>query len=242
MQTILERLKKCKRVTRIVAMGSSNTQRVQSNGNAQNWVDWVDMGLMWWYGRSHITINSGVSGETSGQILARFAEDVELFQPHVVFITCGGNDANPKNGISLEQTKTNLRQMVARCRALKECQPILQTYYSADIEGLRANAAANPDDGVLAQNFPVVMQAVREVAAETNCLFIDHLKRWEPLRKSDLKQYRALMHDFMHMSPLGHTVFGLDVLRELGVTPLNDWVRICAEAMEIQRRLDGWAQ
>ncbi|HTL51524.1 MAG TPA: GDSL-type esterase/lipase family protein, partial [Planctomycetota bacterium] len=128
-------------------MGSSNTQRVESNGNAQNWVDWVDMGLMWWYGRNHITINSGISGETSSQILARFGTDVELFQPHVVIITCGGNDANPRHGISTEQTKANLREMVARCQKLPDCQPILQTYYSADIAGLEADAGPGNQEG-----------------------------------------------------------------------------------------------
>lgn len=242
MQQILDRLKRCRRVTRIVAMGSSNTQRVQSNGNAQNWVDWVDMGLMWWYGRSHITINSGVSGETSAQILKRFSDDVELFQPHVVFLTCGGNDSNPAKGISLEQTKANLRTMVARCRKIPDCQPILQTYYSGDIQGLMKNTTPGYRDDIIAKTFPMVMQTVRDVATETGCCIIDHLKRWEPLRLRDYVAYRTLMHDLMHMSPLGHTVFGLDVLRELGVTPLNQWVEICAEAVLVQKRLDDLAK
>lgn len=219
-------------------MGSSNTQRVQSNGNAQNWVDWVDIGLMWWYGRSHITINSGVSGETSAQILARFADDVELFKPHLVFITCGGNDANPKNGVTMAQTRANLREMIARCRALPDCTPVLQTYYSADIDGLLADAKPDNHEAAIAANFPQAMQAVRDVAAETECALIDHLARWEPLRKNDLTAYRALMHDRMHMSSLGHTVFALDVLRRLGVTPLNQWVEICAPATIAQKMLD----
>ncbi|HTL53726.1 MAG TPA: SGNH/GDSL hydrolase family protein, partial [Planctomycetota bacterium] len=129
----------------------------------------------------------------------------------------------------------------ARCRKLPNCQPILQTYYSADIAGLEADARPGNQEGAMAKSFPVVMQAVREVAAETNCLFIDHLKRWEPLRKADLKGYRALMHDRLHMSVLGHTVFGLDVLRQFGVTPIKQWVGICAEAVAVQKRLDALA-
>jgi len=238
MRPVIERLQKRERVTRIVATGSSNTQRAQTNGNTQNWVDWVDMGLSWWYGRSHITINSGVSGETSTQILARFTDDVELFQPHVVFITCGGNDANPAKGVSLAQTKANLATMVERCRKIPDCHPILQTYYSADIQGLMKNTTVGYQDDVTAKTFPLVMQTVRDVAAETDCLLIDHLKRWEPLRLSDHATYRTLMYDLMHMSSLGHTVFGLDVLRALGVTPLNQWVEICAEAVLVQKRLD----
>jgi len=75
--------------------GSSNTERTGNIGNAQNWVDWLDSGLRWWYGRFHVTINVGISGEPGAQSLARFAEDVEKFDPFLVIITCGGNDANP---------------------------------------------------------------------------------------------------------------------------------------------------
>lgn len=41
----IRRLEQCERPTRIVALGSSNTERGHRIGNVQNWVDWIDTGL-----------------------------------------------------------------------------------------------------------------------------------------------------------------------------------------------------
>ena len=171
-------------------------------------------------------------------MLERFETDVELFRPHIVFITCGGNDCNPAKKVSLNAFKGNLATMIARCRALPDCHPILQTYYSGDIEGLKKTFSPGYDSKAVAEAFPIYMQAIRYVASQTGCLLIDHLKRWEPIRLSDYPLYRSMMFDLMHMSALGHTVFGLDVLRQFGVTPLGDWKASCADALRIQKMMD----
>jgi len=46
------------------------------------------------------------------------------------------------------------------------------------------------------------------------------------------------MFDPQHLNALGNMVFGLDVLRLLGVQPLDRWKDICAEGMRVQAVLD----
>jgi lysophospholipase L1-like esterase len=113
MKWIVERFK-IEPMTRIVAVGSSNTAKGYHCDGQYNWVDWLDVGLSQWWGRKHITINAGVSGQTCRQCLDRFDRDVALFQPNVVIVTVGGNDASSANNISPEQFRKDLGEMVDR--------------------------------------------------------------------------------------------------------------------------------
>ena len=131
METILQRFAAEQR-TRIVAFGSSNTER---RIHGLHWFDWLDLGIKQTYGRVHHCINAGLGGDTSRGLLQRFDEDVALYQPHVVFITIGGNDAKPDSGIDAVEFRRNLRQLQSRIRFL-DAAVVFQTYYSADVVGL----------------------------------------------------------------------------------------------------------
>ena len=235
LDSLIDRFKHPAEPLRIVFMGSSNTQRVTNIGNAQNWVDWVDLGLSCWYGRSHYAVNVGISGQTTRDMLGRFQRDVAHFRPHVVFITAGGNDCNPVNQLSLDEFRSNLSTMIAETRKLGAL-PIPQTYYCCD-----AARMEEAGEGDRARNFPAYMQTTREVAAATGSPLIDHLGRWEALRRADLATYRSLMADPLHMSAAGHAVFAVDVLRALGADfdSRRDLLPFVAPALDLQRRLDS---
>lgn len=234
LDSLIERMKHPGELLRIVFMGSSNTQRVANIGNAQNWVDWVDLGLAGWYGRSHYSINVGISGQTTRDMLARFERDVVQYQPHVVFLTAGGNDCNPVNDVGLAEFRANLSAMIARSRQIGAL-PIPQTYYSCDSQRMEETG-----EGPRAQNFPAYMQAIRETAAATHAPLIDHFGRWEVLRHTDLALYRSLMFDPLHMSAAGHALFAMDVLRVLGAdfASRRDLLPFAAPALDLQARLD----
>ena len=218
-------------MTRIVALGSSNTERGAHGQGWHNWFDWLDVGLRERFGRVHHTINAGVSGETSRDMLARFDRDVALYRPHLVIITTGGNDCNPANELSLEEFGANLSELVRRVRRLDGCEALLQTYYSIDV-------AALTEEAERARQFAGYMQVVREVAAQDEAALVDHLARWERLRHADLAAYRCLMRDPMHLNPLGNMVFGLDLLRALGVPPVGEVATWCEPGLAVQARLD----
>lgn len=60
-------------------------------------------------------INSGVSGNTTADGLARLEDDVLAFEPDVVLITLGGNDL--KNRVSLDTARANLLGIIQRIQA-----------------------------------------------------------------------------------------------------------------------------
>jgi lysophospholipase L1-like esterase len=218
-------------MTRIVALGSSNTELAYHSEGGHNWFGWLEVGIRDHYGRVHQMVNAGVSGETSRDLLSRFERDVALYCPHVVIVTVGGNDCNPESGISLDQFRSNLTALVRAVREIGNCEPILQTYYSFDI----ANMPEEPDRAAL---FPQYMSAVREVAADGSAIVIDHLVRWERLRTRRPDAYRTLMRDAMHLNPLGNMVLGLDVLRHFGVQVSGETAQHCRQGIEVQHLLD----
>jgi acyl-CoA thioesterase-1 len=229
---IVERFKR-EPMTRIVAIGSSNTAKGYHCEGQYNWLDWLDVGISQWWGRKHITINAGVSGQTCRECLNRFDRDVALFQPNVVIVAVGGNDALPDKHVSPQDFRRDLGEMVDRIEAIPQCVAVLQTYYSFDLERMTGKEKGR------ARQFPAYMQIVREVARAKGVPLIDHLPRWERLRLTDPKTYRACMRDLLHLSPLGHQVLGLDELRffESGLDKnLKD---MCKPAYAIQAQLDA---
>ncbi len=213
--------------TRIVGFGSSNTEARAER--RFNWLDWVDYGLHQAYGRSHRTINSGVSGNTTGQMLDRFDDDVALYRPGLVFVTGGGNDSSPDKTLGEDVYRSNLLAIAARIRDLG-AGVVIQTYYAVDLERMEPDYAAA---------FGRYMQIARDVAAETGDLLIDHYARWERLRAADLEQYRSLMFDALHVNEAGNMLMGVDVLRALGVTRTDQAREAMARGLELQAVLDG---
>jgi len=218
-------------ITRIVALGSSNTELAHHSEGHHNWFGWLDVGLRDRFGRVHHAINAGVSGETSRDMLARFERDVAHYRPHIVIITTGGNDCSPEHDLSRDEFEGNLRTLTARCRAIDDCLVVMQTYYSFDL-------AAMADEPVRARRFPEYMESVREVAGDSGAILFDHLVRWERLRLQNHTTYRALMRDPMHLNPLGNMVLGLDALRHFGVEVIGETAEQCAKAIEVQVLMD----
>lgn len=224
LETILKRLMAGEK-TRFVAFGSSNTER---RIHGLHWFDWLDLGLKQTYGRVHHFINAGLGGDTTAGLLNRFDEDVALYQPHVVFITIGGNDANPDSGISASTYQRNLHILIDWIRG-QNAVPVLQTYYAADLPNLGQQHGCQ---------FMRFMDIIRLTAREKHVLLIDHHKRWELLRSAYPDLYQGLMIDALHVNPLGNMVLGLELIRFFRAQLDEPQRQSCAEGYRYQHCLD----
>ena len=208
---------------RILAYGSSNTERFLPG---MHWFDILELSLRDTYGRFHHCINTGLCGDTSRGLLARFSADAALFRPHLVIITIGGNDSNPAQEISPEQFDANLSALYSQFTAMG-CQVIFQTYYAPD--------PARQGDLTPFRHY---MEIVRIVAKRTGSGLVDHLVRWEAFQQARPAQYLQLMHDGFHVNQRGNAVLGLDLARQLGAKPALDDHGIWDEALTIQGVMD----
>ncbi len=235
MQEIINKLKnllKQPEKTRILAFGSSNTERFLPG---MHWFDCLELAVKnSCEGRFHTCINTGVSGNTSSQLLERFVDDAERYKPHLVIITIGGNDSNPdpERNHSPELFAANLQELYDRFTAMGSLV-VFQTYYSPDPDIIMSEHL---------NNFYALMKVVREVAEKNNTGLIDHLKRWEAFRIVETAQYKALMRDGFHVTPLGNKVIGLDLARAFGFRIGSEFPEELAEAYRIQKTMDKYSK
>lgn len=210
---------------RVLAYGSSNTERYL---DGLHWFDCFEVAIRDNCGRKHTCINTGLSGDTSRGLLERFENDAALFKPHLVFITIGGNDCNPEKNLSKDEFRDNLKELYRRFMEMN-CKVVFQTYYAPDpddCETTRFNAMSE------------YMQIVREVAAETNSMLIDHLSRWEKLRERRNDIYKQLMLNGFHTNNAGNRVLGVDIARAFGIELKNTECGNFSQALEYQKIMD----
>jgi lysophospholipase L1-like esterase len=193
-----------------------------------HWFDCFELALHQRYGAKAHCINTGIGGNTTRDLLDRFETDAAFYQPHAAFVTIGGNDCKPEEGLTPEVFKANLLELWQRFNQLGT-HVIFQTYY-----------AVMSDGSPRYQNFYQNMDVVREVAAETDSSLIDHLARWEPLRLQRPELYEPLMDDAFHVNTRGNCVMGLDMARCFGWGLHPDYA-FWAEASLLQKIMDDLA-
>lgn len=199
----------------VEAFGSSNTQRRLIG---MTWFDYVELAFKKKFGVGCGNfINTGIGGDTTAMMLARFDRDVQAFRPDVVIVTAGGNDSNPIHKVSSEEYRANLFEIWRRITAAGG-EVIFQTYYACRRELLSPEMAENMDRN---------MEIVREVAAATGALLQDHYRRWNRLRERFPEVYALLMRDAMHVNAAGNAVLGLELLRSFGVELPEECAREC---------------
>lgn len=215
---------------RVVAFGASNTQRYLPG---THWFDYVEMGFKNQYGGGcgHF-VNSGISGNTTLDLLNRFDRELAFYKPDLVIMTIGGNDCNPAKNINGEQFRTNLTELCNKIKALGS-DVLLQTYYACDLEEITPSERAD-----LMVKY---MQIVRETAAAENLMLNDNDLRWARLRDNDIETYRLLMLNSMHVNDTGNQLIGLDLMRKLGLPLKSKEYRLqCAPGLLAQALLDRY--
>lgn len=209
--------------TRVLAFGSSNTQHFLPG---MHWFDVFELAVNDTYGKIHYCINTGIGGNKTTDLLNRFDDDAALYQPHLVFITIGGNDSMQK--MPEAEFEFNLRELHRRFNN-RGCMTVFQTYYSPD--------PGRNDDLTLFYRF---MDIAREVAKSTGAGLVDHLRRWELLRKAYPELYLKMMRDGFHVNCYGNMLMGLDIGRCFGAkvnqdtAPAGFW----DESLKLQKLID----
>jgi acyl-CoA thioesterase-1 len=152
-----------------------------------------------------VTINTGMSGDTSRGGLYRLGRDVIDHRPDLVTINFGVNDAF--SGISPEQFSDNLREMVIRIRDAG-CGRILML-----------SCESIPDDWAEQQVLPY-WEAMGVLAEETGCVYADANGYWKRLLDSGTDQWTLIIPGDMHPNEAGHEVIAravFEAMEESGI-------------------------
>lgn len=107
--------------------------------------------------------NSGIGGNTTGSVLARFDYDVAAWKPTIVSIELGMNDVNG----SEENYIKGMKQLIAKIRAIP-AQPVLISSSPVD-----DGSVMNDWKGDRCKKIHPFTEALKKLAAEENIVFVD---------------------------------------------------------------------
>ena len=166
-------------------------------------------------------IKAGVSGNTSKDMLARLDRDVINSKPDWVTISCGVNDVwHAVNGVPLPDYKTNMTEMVNRCK-------------DAGIKVMLLTSTPIGEDLSNANNkkLEAYNDFLRALAKQDHLLLAD----LNACVQSELKKQLAGPHsvgnlltvDGVHMNPLGNEAMASGILRAFGLN--DDQIKMAQE-------------
>lgn len=183
-----------KEPTRIVCFGDSITGVYYHTGGRRAYADMLAIALQRIYPQARIEMfNAGISGNATGQGLARIEKDVLARKPHLVVVMFGMNDCT---GANLPAFRDNLKTIVTRCReagaAVVLCTP---------------NSVYAEDPRRPTQRLADYAQAVRDVAAETSSGLADCYRAYEDVRAANPVEWKLLMSETIHPGMNGHRLF-----------------------------------
>ncbi|MDR3691984.1 MAG: SGNH/GDSL hydrolase family protein [Fimbriimonas sp.] len=210
-----------KGVHRVVCLGDSITQMGEGPGG---YVWLVRHYLKNLYPDQTIeTLNAGISGHKSTDMIARYQRDVLDRKPDLVTISVGVNDVwhgfydnhplgDGPRGVPIDDYRRNVDTMVAQAQTAGIRVVMLSTTVIEEDLSNRENAKAAKYNGVL-----------REIARAHHCPFVDFQKPFRALiqayRKGTGGHDNLLTIDGVHMNGSGNEVMAHTILSGLGISP-----------------------
>lgn len=155
--------------------------------------------------------NSGISGNTSRDLLARFQCDVLDLNPQWISICIGINDvwrqfdcpAMPEQAVLPEEYEANLRQMINSAKKAAKGVILASPYYMEP----------NKDD-LMRRRMQEYVDICARLATEYGCIYVDFQAMYD--RYFAHKHSSFIAWDRVHPSTIGATLMARELLNKCG--------------------------
>jgi acyl-CoA thioesterase I len=235
MNNTITKLKNGKHVT-IVAFGDSITETTFHTRGRMNWVQLLKEAIFESYGTEICTmINSGKCGSTYKDGLNRIERDVLRYNPDLVIIAFGMNDAG--GGLDgLTAFVNNARKTITLIRENCDSEILIRTPNPlVTVNGLPL-PEEQPVPGKAWDNptrpLKEYAAALVGLAAELDCACVDHYTLWTEKtftvkhRVADSNVLWSRMSDAIHPGPQGHLVFFRELAPLFEVSKYFPWEEV----------------
>lgn len=189
-----------------VTMGATGPKRLEPEAVYHNRVKRM---LEDRYATVFSVINSGIGGETAAMGLKRIGRDVLRYQPDLVFIGFGLNDASDEPE-KLSAFKSQMQQMVQQVQGV--CDVVLLT---PSFMAGRPNPHVDPAFAHVLDRFIELQtkghvgrfaEAIREVGSAENVAVADVYARWEALERQGFDTTELLANGLNHPTGEAHQI------------------------------------
>ena len=195
----------------VTDMGSTNPVGEGLFDNVgRSYVRVVENMLVSWYPELNIRVtNSGISGNTSRDLLERFDRDVVSLNPDWVSICFDINDvwrqfdcpAMPDTHVLPDEYKANMEKMILSVKDKVKGIFILTPYYMEP----------NREDKMRARMDEYVA-ICKELADKYNCIFVDFQKMYEDFCK--IRHSSCIAWDRVHPNQMGATLMAKEFFKK----------------------------
>ncbi|MBS6195383.1 MAG: SGNH/GDSL hydrolase family protein [Clostridiales bacterium] len=152
--------------------------------------------------------NSGISGNTSRDLLARFDRDVNSLNPDWVSICIGINDvwrqfdspAIPDGQVMPEEYEENVERMILSVKPNVKGIFLLSPYYMEP----------NRED-LMRARMDEYVEICRKLALKHHCIFVDFQKMYEDFCK--IRHSSCIAWDRVHPNQMGATLMAREILK-----------------------------
>ncbi len=196
-----------------VFTGDSITQGAKHTHGNRSYPEVFSERLRWEMRRSRDQIiNTGISGNTTRNILEDFDWRIKQFSPSVVSLMIGTNDCAEGRNINLKLFNENLDSLITGIRALGAI-PILHT------PNLIIKEKA-PERSNLSEYVDVI----KRVAEDKKIILVDNWGYWKQAiaKTSQAKIFNEWLNDPLHPNGVGHLEIARLMFKELAIFNSND--------------------
>ena len=178
----------------------------------RSYVRIIENMLVSWYPELNIRItNSGVSGNTSRDLIERYDRDVVSLNPDWVSICIGINDvwrqfdspAMPDIAVMLEEYRENIEKMILAVKDRVKGIFILSPYYMEP----------NRED-MMRKRMDEYVEICRLLAGKYGCVFVDFQGLYERFLK--IRHSSCIAWDRVHPNQMGATLMAREFLSKCG--------------------------
>ena len=191
-----------------VFTGNSITQGAKHTHGMRSYPEIFAERIRWELQRtSDYIINTAISGHTSKNIHDDFNRRVAQFNPRVVVLMIGTNDAATTRNITLDQYESNIYNLIDLIRGIGAI-PVL-------LSPTPIIAEKSPERSRLI-DYVVKM---KEVARLKNVIFVDNYSIWSTdlNEKYNGEVFKKLLNDPLHPNGFGHQEIAIALFKELSV-------------------------
>jgi lysophospholipase L1-like esterase len=196
----------------IVALGDSVTEVNWTSRGHLNWVGLLQASLFesGHAGKSTV-INSGISGSTFTDGLARVERDVLRHNPDLVIIGFGIYDWMFSD-IPAEKSRQDMHALIGRIRAAGDASILIRTPHP--VMNREMTEWVEPPE------YTAALKVIREVAAQEKIAVVDHYASWTNPHPDP----KVMMYDWIHPNEVGHQRFFNEIAPVLGLKTRLRWM------------------